>query len=62
MQGQSQVMSVYTGKGNLELRGLDVIAELKELLTLITSCIHFSKKPFPQILEATGYSLDCVAL
>lgn len=61
-QGQSQIVSVYTGEGTQELRGPDVIAELKELLTLITSCIHFSKKPFPQFLEATGYSLDSVLL
>lgn len=61
-QGQSQIVSVYAGEGNQELRGPDVIVELKELLILITACIHFSKKPFPQFLEATGYSLDCVLL
>eukprot|EP00250_Pteridium_aquilinum_P006055 c16041_g1_i1 orf=305-2341(-) len=61
-QGHLQVASIYAGEGNRELRGPDVIVELKELLILITSCIHFSKKPFPQFLEATGYTLDCVLL
>ncbi|KAI5065303.1 hypothetical protein GOP47_0019998 [Adiantum capillus-veneris] len=61
-QGQSQVVSAYAGEGNQELRGPDVVEELKELLILITACIHFSKKPFPQFLEASGYTLDCVLL
>ncbi|KAH7435234.1 hypothetical protein KP509_06G055400 [Ceratopteris richardii] len=61
-QGQSQVVSAYAGEGSVELRGTDIIIELKELLILITSCINFSKKPFPQFLEASGYSLDCILL
>ncbi|MCO5610441.1 hypothetical protein L7F22_064679 [Adiantum nelumboides] len=61
-QGQSQVVSAYAGEGNQELRGPDVLLEVKELLILISACIHFSKKPFPQFLEAIGYTLDCVLL
>ncbi|KAH7307334.1 hypothetical protein KP509_22G054800 [Ceratopteris richardii] len=61
-QGQSQVVNAYAGEGNIELRGRDIVAEVKELLILITACIHFSKKPFPQFLELAGYSLESVLL
>lgn len=61
-QGHLQATSIYTGEGSDELRGEEVLAELKELLILLSACIHFSKKPFPVFLEVTGYSQDCVLL
>eukprot|EP00249_Psilotum_nudum_P022303 c28464_g1_i2 orf=389-2542(-) len=61
-QGHLHVASIYAGEGSQQLKGLDVVAELKELLNLLIACIHFSKKPFPLFLEATGYSQDCVLL
>jgi hypothetical protein len=45
-----------------ELKGPEILAEIKEFIHLITVCMHFSKKPFPQFLEATGYSQECVLL
>lgn len=52
----------YAGNGSIQLRGVQVIDELKYLLNLLTLCWHFSKKPFPLFLEATGYSQDDVIL
>ena len=50
------------GERSEELKGPEILSEMKELIHLITACIHFSKKPFPQFLEATGYSQECVLL
>lgn len=41
---------------------LKVIADLKYLLNLLTLCWHFSKKPFPLFLEATGYTMEDVLM
>lgn len=38
------------------MKGVEIIAELKYLLNLLTLCWHFSKKPFPLFLEETGYA------
>lgn len=62
MQGHLQVASVYAGEDSQELKGPAIVAELKDLLNLLTICIHFSKKPFPLFLEATGYSKEHVLL
>ncbi|KAL3692219.1 hypothetical protein R1sor_005870 [Riccia sorocarpa] len=59
-QGHLHVAGVFAGEGNTRLKGPLVIAELKELLRLLLGCMHFSKKPFPMFLEATGYSKDHV--
>ena len=56
------VASIYAGNESVELRGVTVIEELKYLLNLLILCWHFSKKPFPMFLEATGYSNDDVIL
>jgi hypothetical protein len=56
------VAIIYAGNGSVELRGVTVIEELKYLLNLLILCWHFSKKPFPLFLEATGYSNDDVIL
>lgn len=61
-QGHLQVASVYAGEDSQELKGPAIVAELKDLLNLLTICIHFSKKPFPLFLEATGYSKEHVLL
>ncbi|RRT57458.1 hypothetical protein BHE74_00041343, partial [Ensete ventricosum] len=62
LQGNLHVAKTYAGNGSIQLRGAQVIAELKDLLNLLTLCWHFSKKPFPLFLEATGYSQDDVVL
>lgn len=47
---------IIGGIHSQQLKGSQIIAELKYLLNLLTLCWHFSKKPFPLFLEETGYS------
>jgi len=47
MQGDLAVASVYGGSGCVELKGPEVVDELQELLRLLTLCMLFSKKSFP---------------
>ncbi|GJM87041.1 hypothetical protein PR202_ga02958 [Eleusine coracana subsp. coracana] len=61
-QGNLSVASIYAGDESVELKGNEVIADLKYLLNLLTLCWHFSKKPFPLFLEATGYSAEDVLM
>ncbi|XP_062221790.1 uncharacterized protein LOC133921080 [Phragmites australis] len=61
-QGNLSVSSIYAGDDSVELKGTEVIADLKYLLNLLTLCWHFSKKPFPLFLEATGYSAEDVLM
>ncbi|KAG8072639.1 hypothetical protein GUJ93_ZPchr0006g41911 [Zizania palustris] len=61
-QGNVPVASIYAGDDSVELKGASVIADLKHLLNLLTLCWHFSKKPFPLFLEATGYSSEDVLM
>ncbi|CAL0315472.1 unnamed protein product [Lupinus luteus] len=61
-QGNYNVDSVFGGKDSSQLKGSDIIAELKYLLNLLTLCWHFSKKPFPSFLEETGYTEENVLL
>ncbi|XP_039120498.1 LOW QUALITY PROTEIN: uncharacterized protein LOC120256897 [Dioscorea cayenensis subsp. rotundata] len=61
-QGNLHVASIYAGEESVQLRGGQITAELKYLLNLLTLCWHFSKKPFPLFLEATGYSEEDVIL
>uniref|UniRef100_A0A0E0CBD9 Fungal lipase-like domain-containing protein n=1 Tax=Oryza meridionalis TaxID=40149 RepID=A0A0E0CBD9_9ORYZ len=61
-QGNVPVASIYAGDDSVELKGAPVIADLKHLLNLLTLCWHFSKKPFPLFLEATGYSSEDVLM
>lgn len=55
-QGNVQVASVYAGENSIQLKGPEIIAELKHYLRLLTLCMLFSKKPFPVFLESAGYS------
>ncbi|KAJ6847494.1 uncharacterized protein M6B38_277035 [Iris pallida] len=59
-QGNLHVASIYAGKDSIPLRGAQIAAELRYLLNLLNLCWHFSKKPFPLFLEATGYSKEDV--
>ncbi|XP_072953763.1 uncharacterized protein [Typha angustifolia] len=61
-QGNLHVASIYAGKDSIQLKGDPIVAELKNLLNLLTLCWHFSKKPFPLFLEATGYSKEDVLI
>ncbi|XP_044496335.1 uncharacterized protein LOC123218778 isoform X2 [Mangifera indica] len=61
-QGNLHVGSIFGGKDSIQLEGLEITAELKYLLNLLTLCWHFSKKPFPLFLEETGYAEDNVLL
>ncbi|KAG9458033.1 hypothetical protein H6P81_002541 [Aristolochia fimbriata] len=61
-QGNLQVASIYAGENSIQLKGAEIIGELKHLLTLLTLCWHFSKKPFPLFLEETGYCEEDVLL
>lgn len=62
MQGQLNVASVFGADDAQQLQGPDVLADMKELLRLLTICIHFSKKTFPQFLEITEFTRDQVLL
>ncbi|KAJ0937065.1 putative fungal lipase-like domain, mono-/di-acylglycerol lipase, alpha/Beta hydrolase [Helianthus annuus] len=55
-QGNVQVASVYAGENSIQLKGPEIVAELKHYLQLLTLCILFSKKPFPVFLESAGYT------
>ncbi|KAK7294464.1 hypothetical protein RJT34_17353 [Clitoria ternatea] len=61
-QGNYDVDSVFCGKDSVQLKGPEITAELKYLLSLLTLCWHFSKKPFPLFLEETGYTEENVLL
>ncbi|XP_068660042.1 uncharacterized protein [Aristolochia californica] len=61
-QGNLRVASIYAGEESVQLKGAEIIGELKHLLALLTLCWHFSKKPFPLFLEETGYSEEDVLL
>ncbi|KAH9626433.1 hypothetical protein KSS87_004935 [Heliosperma pusillum] len=61
-QGDLQVASVYAGSDCVQLKGPEIVAELKYYLRLLTFCILFSKKPFPVFLESAGYSETDVLL
>ncbi|KAJ8466460.1 hypothetical protein OPV22_029012 [Ensete ventricosum] len=61
-QGNLHVASIYAGEESVPLKGAEIVAELKYLLNLLNLCWHFSKKPFPLFLEATGYSQEDVLL
>ncbi|GAB2293253.1 hypothetical protein Dimus_027459 [Dionaea muscipula] len=61
-QGNLHVENVFGGEGSLQLKGPEIVAELRYLLNLLTLCWHFSKKPFPLFLEETGYTKEEVLL
>ncbi|KAL8171307.1 hypothetical protein V2J09_023111 [Rumex salicifolius] len=61
-QGYLQVASVYAGNDSVQLKGLEIVNELKYFLRLLTLCMLFSKKPFPIFLESAGFSEDDVLL
>ncbi|PWA80589.1 mono-/di-acylglycerol lipase,Lipase, class 3 [Artemisia annua] len=55
-QGNVQVASVYAGENCVQLKGPEIVVELKYYLWLLTLGILFSKKPFPVFLESAGFS------
>ncbi|GBG70116.1 hypothetical protein CBR_g5746 [Chara braunii] len=59
-QGNCEVVAAFAGEESVHLEGPEAVAELKELSRLLDVCLHFSKKPFLQFLEATGFSTDQV--
>ncbi|GAU46963.1 hypothetical protein TSUD_403130 [Trifolium subterraneum] len=61
-QGNLAVASVYAGSDCVQLKGDEIIAELYELLRLLTLCMLFSKKPFPVFLDSAGFTLEDVLM
>ncbi|XP_011007063.1 PREDICTED: uncharacterized protein LOC105112872 [Populus euphratica] len=61
-QGNLQVASVYAGGNSVQLKGPDIIAEMYDLLRLLTLCMYFSKKPFPIFLDLAGFSQEDVLI
>ncbi|KAK1380299.1 Sn1-specific diacylglycerol lipase alpha [Heracleum sosnowskyi] len=61
-QGNLQVSSVYAGDDCVQLKGPNIIADMKHYLSLLRCCILFSKKPFPVFLESAGYTQEDVLL
>ena len=53
---------MFGGQDSVQLKGSEIIADLKYLLDLLTLCWHFSKKPFPLFLEETGYTEENVLI
>ncbi|KAI4303185.1 hypothetical protein MLD38_038847 [Melastoma candidum] len=53
-QGNIPAASIYGGSNCVELRGPEIVADLKHLLRLLILCRIFSKKPFPVFLETSG--------
>ena len=62
LQGNLAVASVYAGSDCVQLEGDEIIAELYELLRLLTLCMLFSKKPFPVFLDSAGFTLEDVLI
>lgn len=61
-QGNEDVAQAFASEGSQELHGPEVLADMKEYLRLLIMCMHFSKKPFPGFLKATGLTPDQVLL
>ncbi|KAJ6323402.1 hypothetical protein OIU76_010833 [Salix suchowensis] len=61
-QGNLQVASTYAGSNSVQLKGPLIIAEMYDLLRLLTLCMYFSKKPFPVFLELAGFSQEDVLI
>uniref|UniRef100_A0A6M2F5D3 Fungal lipase-like domain-containing protein n=1 Tax=Populus davidiana TaxID=266767 RepID=A0A6M2F5D3_9ROSI len=61
-QGNLHVAGVYAGGNSVQLKGPDIIAEMHDLLRLLTLCMYFSKKPFPIFLELAGFSQEDVLI
>ncbi|CAN1281316.1 hypothetical protein LINPERPRIM_LOCUS17687 [Linum perenne] len=61
-QGNLQVSSIYAGSDCVQLKGPEIVSELKYLLRLLTNCMFFSKRPFQVFLECAGYSQHHVLL
>lgn len=62
LQGNLCVHDIFGGNDSVQLKGLEIAAELKYLLSLLTLCWHFSKKPFALFLEETGYTEEDVLI
>ena len=56
------VASVYAGSNSVQLKGPEIIADMYDLLRLLTLCMYFSKKPFPVFLELAGFSQEDVLI
>ncbi|KAJ6904286.1 hypothetical protein NC651_021426 [Populus alba x Populus x berolinensis] len=61
-QGNLQVASVYAGSNSVQLKGPEIIADMYDLLRLLTLCMYFSKKPFAVFLELAGFSQEDVLI
>ena len=57
-----QVASVYAGSNSVQLKGPEIIADMYDLLRLLTLCMYFSKKPFAVFLELAGFSQEDVLI
>ena len=62
LQGNLCVHDIFGGNDSVQLKGLEIAAELKYLLSLLTLCWHFSKKPFVLFLKETGYTDEDVLI
>ena len=47
---------MYASDDCIQLKGPEIVSELKHFLRLLTMCMLFSKKPFPVFLESSGYT------
>ncbi|CAN8274981.1 unnamed protein product [Cochlearia groenlandica] len=61
-QGNVASASVYAGSNCVELKGAEIIMELRELRRYLTLCMLFSKKSFAVFLETAGYACEDVLL
>jgi len=54
------VAEAFINEESQLIHGPNILNELREYLRVLIMCIHFSKKPFPNFLEATGFKSDQV--
>ncbi|KAG0480515.1 hypothetical protein HPP92_011109 [Vanilla planifolia] len=59
-QGNLQLAGIFSESDCVQLKGLEIIAELIHLLRLLNLCMLFSKKPFEVFLNSAGYTEDDV--
>ncbi|KAG0619445.1 hypothetical protein M758_4G140700 [Ceratodon purpureus] len=61
-QGNEHVAEAFINEESEQIDGLNIMVELQEYLRVLVLCMHFSKKPFPNFLEAIGFKSNQVLL
>jgi len=54
------VAKAFINEESQQINGPSILDELREYLRVLLICMHFSKKSFPNFLEAIGFKSDQV--